>query len=327
MERLVAIKDVIAAVPQAQEWPEVLDMISRFRPTSSISYMDYPLRASQAVGGRPDAALPGAAAIYCMLTSIHLVDDLLDEDPRGIHHEWGVGRAANLALALQGMASQIIERDTTLDPACRAAIHRSLTNMAIDTAYGQHLDVDTLDSEAAYWRVIERKTPPLLSSALYVGVRLGGGDHAVGEALATLGRDVGLMVQVQDDLGDAMAQPARPDWARRCNNLPILYGVTADYAERDTFLALLDDLDADDHLARAQEILVRCGAVSYCLYRMLGFFHAAKRTLDAVALVDEQPIREIIEQQIAPMRHLFDSLGFTDWDGLVASTADASASG
>ena len=63
--------------------------------------------------GADDAiALPAVAAIACLQISIILVDDILDDDPRGAYHRLGAGRAANLGLAFQAAALKLLAAAT-----------------------------------------------------------------------------------------------------------------------------------------------------------------------------------------------------------------------
>jgi hypothetical protein len=94
-----AIKERVRAVSEISAWPQMLRLMERVGHRESASVWDYPAAACQAVGGDAWAGLPGAAAVFCSLISIHLVDDILDEDPKGDYHKIGAGRAANLGLA------------------------------------------------------------------------------------------------------------------------------------------------------------------------------------------------------------------------------------
>lgn len=74
------------------------------------------------------------------------------------------------------------------------------------------------------------------------------------------------MIQIQDDLNDAIAVPANPDWALGRSSLPILFAQTVDYPERGRFLQLRCALQAApdaEALAEAQAILVRCGQLRH----------------------------------------------------------------
>ena len=60
-----------------------------------------PVIACQAAGESPEKAIPASAALACAQLSIILVDDMLDDDPRGEYRRIGYGNASNFANAFQ----------------------------------------------------------------------------------------------------------------------------------------------------------------------------------------------------------------------------------
>lgn len=306
--RLERIKASIGALPEVAAWPDMTELVERIRPGGPVAVWEYPVTACEAVGGTAEKALPGSAAILCSLISLHLVDDLLDEDPQGDYHRLGTGRTANLALAFQAAGQQLLGQ-TGLSPATRSALQESLSRMALDTALGQSLDARDLKDEDEYWRVVGAKTSPLFRAALTIGALLGDAGPEVAGQLGRLGAILGHCVQVSDDLLDALRTPAAADWRRRPNNLPILYAMTADHPERRHFLDLSARPDEPQALAEAQEILVRSGAVSYCVFKMIELFGEARSLLADVPLPDPEPISRLLEAHARPLRHLFAAAG------------------
>ncbi|MCP4663513.1 MAG: hypothetical protein GY856_49640 [bacterium] len=302
------IKKTLLSIPELSGWPEMVDLIAPLTDPGSKPCWEYPPLACQAAGGREEQALPGAAAVLCLIQSMHLVDDILDEDPRGLHHQLGPGKVANLALALQAASSRVIE-DAGLPPEIRALIHGSLAKAALGTAYGQDMDAGSLEGEENYWRIVEAKTPPLFGTAMFIGAVLGGSPASTAERLEGLGFLIGMMIQISDDLKDAMDTPARPDWQRKWNNLPILYAMTAEHSERLRFLDLLPRIEEPEALAAAQEILFRCGAVSYCAYRVIEFYRTARENLESIPLANPEPIDELLSHLVEPLKSLFRSIG------------------
>jgi geranylgeranyl pyrophosphate synthase len=303
------IKASIGVLPEVAAWPQMAELVERIRPGGPLSIWELPLAACEAVGGAPDAALPGSAAILCSLISLHLVDDMLDEDPGGDYHRLGAGRAANLALAFQAAGHQLLEETP---PARRAALQASLSRMALATSFGQSLDARELADEDEYWQVVAAKTSPLFGAALSIGGLLGGAPDSLTGLLGRLGGCLGLCIQVSDDLLDALRTPAAADWRRRPNNLALLYAMTADHAERELFLDLSGRPDDPVALAAAQDILVRCGAVSYCVFKMIEILAEARSLLAGMPLTAPAPLSRLFEEQTRPIRHLFEIAGIPD---------------
>jgi len=104
-----SIKAHVLALPEVAAWPEIVSLIEREESKPPL-YWDLPVLACQAVRGNVPVVTPGVAAIACMQISIILVDDMLDEDPRGEYLRSGSGPTANLALAFQATAFRVIEQ-------------------------------------------------------------------------------------------------------------------------------------------------------------------------------------------------------------------------
>ena len=303
------MKQRLLSMPEIAAWPQMVAIIGRARHEEYRSLWDYPFIACRAVGGTDEQAIAGAAAILCSLASVHLVDDMLDEEPGGDYRTLGAGKTANLALAFQAAAHRALE-DCGRDTETRAALQARLAHAALATAYGQDLDSRGVESEEDYWRVVEAKTPPLFGVAFHLGARLAGADPATAAELERLGGWIGLYIQVSDDLVDAMKVPAGADWLRPFNNLAILFALTAEHGEREE-MRRLTALAATDPAAldAAQHILLRSGALSYCALKLIELQRQARELLARLPLADPRPIERLLETQITPLDRLFRLVG------------------
>ena len=302
------VRAAVLALPALAAWPEAAEVFPEGSDEPLRFDWQLPVLACLAVGGRGEAALPAAAAVACLQISIILADDMLDQDPRGAHQRLGSGRAANLALAFQAAALALIGQAPAPAEA-RAAAGAALADAALTTAYGQELDVQNLRGETNYWRVVRTKSTPFYGAALQVGALLGGADQATAQGIYDLGVLLGEMVQIFDDLTDAFQEPANPDWREGRNNLALLYATSVEHPQRDQLLELLPQV-ADPHKLRAaQQILIGCGAVSYCVYQWLARHRAAMATLGRLRLADPAPLARAVEVQVAPLRHWLAGVG------------------
>lgn len=295
-------------------WPQMLELVERTVHRES-SVWEYPIAACRAVGGTEAAALPAAAAVFCSVISIHLVDDILDEDPRGDYRVLGAGQVSNFALAFQAAGHRLLD-DPEVPAEIRAALQASFADMSLSTCFGQALDAREARSEEEYWRIVECKTPPLFGEALRMGALLGGAAAEVAEGLVRLGRILGRFIQISDDVTDALETPARADWKRRGNNLPILYAMTAPHPAREEFLGLSLAIEDSEALAAAQKILLRSGAVSYCTLKLIEFSRDIHELLDHLRLQDPEPILRLVELHRRPLRRLLKSVGIENSDAL-----------
>jgi geranylgeranyl pyrophosphate synthase len=302
-----SIRAYMLAVPEVAAWPE---MAGIFEQAESKPFPNWnlPVLACQAVGGDVSVAIPGAAAIACLEVSIILVDDMLDKDPRGEYLRRGSGPTANLALAFQAAAFRVIEQ-AAVSADQRAAITASLARVALGTALAQHWDVQNLGDEENYWKVVRAKTTPLYSTALYIGALLGEASSQVGEGVRDFGVLFGEISQIRDDLFDAFRMPADPDWRQGRNSLPLLYARTADHPDRARFMDLLPQIDHPQALQAAQQILIHCGAVSYCAYHILKRYREARQLLDGLPLADPAPMIDLLAWQTRSVIKLLQTSG------------------
>lgn len=309
--RFDELKSRVNKLPMVASWPLMQEMVERVTHKDAISVWEHPVTASRAVGGTEEAALPAAAAVLCSVISIHLVDDLLDEDPRGDYRLIGAGRAANLGLAFQAAGHLMLEQ-AEAPAAVRTAVQASFAEMSLATCYGQHLDARELANEREYWQVVESKTPPLFGEALRMGALLGGAAPQTAGQLALLGRALGRFIQVSDDLSDALETPARADWQRRSNSLPLLFAMTAGHAEQEDFVRLSARVEDPQALAAAQKILFRCGAVSYCTLKMVELSQELQRVFAGIPLRHPEPVEQLIEVHTRPLYKLLERVGVED---------------
>lgn len=306
--RFERIRQRLAALPEIAAWPDALDLVERAVHQERLSIWELPFLACRAVGGEEEDALPAAAAVLAAVTSIHLVDDLLDDDPRGDFRRLGAAQAANLALAFQAAGHRLLDGATAV-PERLARLHGLLAEAALATAGGQALDARGVGVEADYWRAVEGKTPPLFACALALGAVLGGAGPPVVDGVARLGAALGKLVQVSDDAADALATPASADWRRPRGNLALLYALTADHPDREAFALLAAASDDPGALERAQRIVLQSGALSYCAYHILAFAHEARELLAGLAVPDPSPLAGLLEEHLRPLEALLREVG------------------
>ena len=129
------------------------------------------------------------------------------------------------------------------------------------------------------------------------------------------------MVQIHDDLSDAMAAPANPDWMLGRASLPILFAQVVDHPEQERFLALRKAIPDPDALAEAQAILIRCGAVSYCIDQLLCRVLAAQEILPSISLVRQEKLEGLLSDIMKPVRNLFAEMGLKQPEILLQPSA------
>lgn len=280
-------------------WAELVQTIQRIAQNKPRDW-HLPIATCLAVGGSQPQALPAIAILANLQASIILVDDMLDNDPRGQYHTLGHGVTANLALALQATAHQIIAQ-SQLSANNQLTLHNAISHMMHQTAQGQALDVQTITTEEAYWDMVRLKSAPFYGMAFYIGAVVGNAPAGTANQILQLGQLFGEMIQIHDDLEDTMSIPANPDWTENRAPLPILFAQTVPHPDRDHFIHLRQQLPNPLALARAQQILLECGAISYCLHQLQQRHTQALTLLNSLDIPAPHHITSLINDMSRPI--------------------------
>ena len=299
--------DYLLALPIFDAWDELRTILQR---AASMRPRDWqlPILACQAGGGAPEKAIPASAALACAQISIILVDDMLDDDQRGEYRRIGSGKASNFAIAFQSAGMEALTRSGASSSIRLAAVD-SLNHMMLTTAYGQELDIQNPTNETSYWRVVENKSAPFYGCAFHLGALTAAATEESAHSLYQLGRLYGEMIQIHDDLNDTMAVPANPDWLQKRKPLPILFALTVEHPDQPRFVELYKDISMGNALQEAQEILIRCGSVSYCVDQLVRRHRAAQDILSSNPFPNKEMIDVLLEAVIHPVGKLFEILG------------------
>ena len=306
MDMYEQIVNSFSKLPHINQWDQALELMQRVGSRKPYHWL-LPMRACAAVGGTAEQGIAAALAVACCHISIILVDDMLDCDPRGEYHQMGMAGAANLSSAFQAAALAALEGCPA--PASRRLLAlTSLNEMMLTTTLGQYWDVQSPADEDGYWRVVQTKSSPFFGAALALGALLGGNSARAAQQLKTLGALYGEMIQIHDDLNDSMLIPANADWLQQRFSLPILFARSVQHPARARFLQLCGEVSDPQALAEAQEILITCGAVSYCVDQLLIRHQSMQAVLNTIPLRVRNEMDALSQEVIAPVFKLFDAL-------------------
>ncbi len=307
MDIYSATLDYVSSLPITQSWPEfqmIYKQIASYKPKHWL----LPVKSCQAVGGSIEQAIPAVAAIACAQIGIVLLDDMLDEDPRGEYHRLGHAVTANLGATFQIVGLEAI-LSPELSPTKKLNALRSANQMLLSVAFGQHMDIKVPTNESEYWRIVENKSGAFFGTALSLGALLGGASEKVADGIKRFGNLYGEMIQIHDDLNDTMAIPASPDWIQKRAPLPILFAQIVNHPAQRRFRELFGDISQPEALREAQEIIIQCGALSYCVDQLLHRHEAARKVLGVTQLANQQPLSDLATEFVDPIWNLFDMLG------------------
>jgi len=320
MEFYTSVFRYLMDLPIVNSWPDMrttLEIITKKKPRD----WQLPVLACEAIGGRYEPLVPGIAAIACMQISIILIDDMLDADPRGAYNRIGEASAANLAVAFQAAGIDALVQSNLAINVKLAAL-QSINQMILKTAFGQYLDVQNPNSEDAYWELIRTKSAPFFGTGLQIGALISGVSIETSEKFKEFGHIYGELIQIHDDLNDVMAVPANPDWILGRSPLPILFAQTVDHPEKDYFRYLRERISEPGALSEAQGILIRCGAVSYCIHQIIQRYQTALALISNLELNTAKPLQALLGDVINPVIRLMASIGVEEPKSLIHS-ADA----
>ncbi|MBT6836505.1 MAG: hypothetical protein HOA61_10705 [Bacteroidetes bacterium] len=260
-----------------------------------------------AVGGDEESLSAAIIALCCVQKSIMLVDDILDNDPRGDHILIGNGRASNQAQAFLGGALQIIIK-SDFTPNQKFRMIDVISKMIIDTSFGQNLDVNIPKTEGEYWKMVKAKSSPFYGALFEIGAIAGNPNSREIKKVRAFGDIYGEMIQIHDDLLDCLDTTPGPDWVEGRLPLPILFAEIVDHPERDEFIHLRADIEEKNNLEQAQKILISCGAVAYCVDQLFPREQLAIEIIESADGLDKRVLMNVLQEVMVAPSKLIENL-------------------
>lgn len=232
---------------------------------AGVTFTALPLLACQAAGGQPHLALPAAAAWRALHIAVQLIDDLGRDDPPGaarppadtaqvLNLSTGFVVAANLALA-------------RLPPALWPTLQSDFSRTILRMAGGQHAD---LGRRAAFdldecFQVMAARSGGFFALSARAGAACGTTDQSQIAKYDLFGYNVGILIQIIEDLSDFHRPIGRGDLARGLRTLPALYALSvASPPERTRLDQLLTSVRVNKEAEpQARQLMVALGAEVY----------------------------------------------------------------
>jgi geranylgeranyl pyrophosphate synthase len=244
----------------------------------------------QAAGGNPEIAGPLVAAWYLFNRAAHIMDSVQDQDePEEWWADAGPGVALSAASGLFFTASKILSGLETygIDPGPAGLVRQTFSGTLLKMSAGQYDDLVTeVPTLEQYWRLIELKSGIFFSLASRAGAQLALQDPARLDAFETFGLEIGLLVQILDDLEDyqvdeSMQLPLLMNSDSR-RSLPVVYALNM-YPPATRQLLLQDLQQAKEDRQSAQEawdLIEACGAGLYVKMEIENHHQKALQALD-----------------------------------------------
>ena len=229
-----------------------------------------------------------AAIIEFIHTSTLLHDDVVDESD--------LRRGRSTANAIWGNAASVLVGDflysrsfqlmVELDRMEVMQVLADTTNRIAEGEVLQLLHVRNPDTdEAAYLRVIERKTAVLFAAGTRLGALASGADAATQQALYDYGMNLGYAFQIADDVLDYTADAADlgknlgDDLAEGKATLPLIHAMAgSDAATRERLRAIVQDGDSTS-MPEVLAAIHATGGLDYSRRRAMDYAVAAEAAL------------------------------------------------
>jgi octaprenyl-diphosphate synthase len=232
-----------------------------------------------------------AAVVEFIHTATLLHDDVVDESDlrrgrRTANALWG-----NAASVLVGdfLYSRSFQMMVDADDMRVMRILADTTNQIAEGEVLQLLNVHNPDvNEAAYLRVIERKTAVLFAAATRLGGLLGGVPAAQQEALALYGLNLGFAFQIADDVLDyvsdaeTLGKNIGDDLAEGKATLPLIYAIERSDPTRAASLRRAIETGGLDSLDNIIAAIRDSGALERARARAQGYADAAIAALSTL---------------------------------------------
>jgi octaprenyl-diphosphate synthase len=242
------------------------------------------LLAARAAGYRGEEHLQLAAVIEFIHTATLLHDDVVDESD--------LRRGRKTANALWGNAASVLVGDflysrsfqlmVELERMAVMKILADTTNAIAEGEVLQLLHVHNPDTdEAAYLRVIERKTAVLFAAATRLGAVLASCDAASETALADYGLNLGYAFQIADDVLDytsdaeTLGKNLGDDLAEGKATLPVIHAMQHGDAATRAKLRLAIEHGDVDALPAVLAAVKASGGIAYSQRRAHEYADAA----------------------------------------------------
>ena len=256
----------------------------RLRPTLLVL-------AARALGHAGADVHQLAAVVEFIHTATLLHDDVVDESDLRRGRRTANAVFGNAASVLVGdfLYSRSFQLMVELERMEVMRILADTTNAIAEGEVLQLLHVHNPDTdEAAYLRVIERKTAVLFAAATRLGALLAGAGAATQQRLHDYGLNLGYAFQIADDVldyasdADTLGKNLGDDLAEGKATLPLIRAMArSDAATRDRLRGIVERGDVDA-LPEVQAAIAATDALGYSRGRAIAYAHAAEAALDGL---------------------------------------------
>jgi geranylgeranyl diphosphate synthase type I len=227
--------------------------------------------ACEAVGGKPDDVVPTQAAIAMMTAAFDLIDDLIDKSE--VKHKfptvYGIfGAEMTLLLGnaflIEGF-KLFVDSAAILPKEKEKKALEALKNLIFEVGNAHALEVGLKERKNVtlndYMKITEKKAASI-EADMYLGALFGGGKDAEVEVLARVGRILGILATLRDDLIDVF------DIEELCQRiavndlpLPLIFAMQEPDAKEEIVRIISKPKITDDDVAELVDVTLEAKSV------------------------------------------------------------------
>jgi len=250
--------------------------------------------------------MPVAAAWRSLHLAAKFLDDVEDGDDILLNEQIiPPAVAINLGTGFIAIANAVLMEwgGRNGDGALRALLGAEFNRTILQMAIGQHADITQrgqVDLES-YRQVMAAKSGNFFLLGSWAGARLATEDETALSHYESFGYNLGMMLQLNDDLKDFRQTGSQGDIAAGQYTFPIVYALSvASPLEKKRLQGLLAKAETDETAEREAKTLVRqLGGEVYLLAEILRYRRRAMAALDAIGA--EEEIRSQMERFVAQL--------------------------
>jgi competence protein ComQ len=302
------------------------------REESDPSLTSLPILCCQATDGDVHQAIPVAAAWRLLHLAAQVLDDVEDRElDRTFWVSMSTSQTLNAATGL------IFAAQLALSGLPRLGVPASLALALLDdfgrttlrVCAGQHADLAAQNganlSLEQYQAIVAAKSGDCFALACRAGAMLGTKDSRRVAHYTEFGYNLGVLVQISDDLVGLQESGQRNDLAAGQQTLPILYALSVappkqQVVLRELLLKAPGDVSAE---AEARQTIISLGALAYLLIEAQVHRRRAKHALQATgrSIPAHKQLLTLVDQ-VMPGSSLIHSVGDTKDDYLPQDDRD-----
>ncbi len=271
------------------------------------SYFPLPILCGQAAGKINQTTVAANTAWVLLFVASYLLDKIEDEE---IYHpifsKYSPGVVTNLTTGLilhSGRILTKVEPGDVSKETCEE-ITREFFRQSLMVCAGQHDDLAKKEPDfEQVWRVIDSKSGKFFALGAYLGARLAGADSVKVASLSEVGRRLGILNQMNNDLsGLGIGEETGSDLASGRRTLPAQYALLVLPPEKRAKLVEYLHTAVSDPTSEveARRMIVSAGAVIYLS------LEAAKYRQQAISLLDSL---QLPPQSSMPLYNLINHAG------------------